>query len=88
LPSAGEFFITDPDNPTKFICYNEGISFMDAISNSDEIEMFDSQQIKDIISFKWESYGRDHHIFGSFMHFLYVLLFILYVNFVYLNNDY
>lgn len=60
---------------------------MALISESDEIELFDSQQIIDVISFKWECYGRDHHIFGSLMHFMYVLLFVLYVNFVYLYND-
>ena len=60
---------------------------MDLIAESDEIELFDSQQIIDVISFKWECYGRDHHIFGSLMHFLYVLLFVLYVNFVYLHKE-
>ena len=60
---------------------------MDIISGSDEIELFDSKLIIDVITFKWECYGRDHHVFGSMMHFLYVLLFILYVNFVYLYND-
>lgn len=28
----------------------------------------------DIISYKWDAYGRDHHIFGSIMHAFYVFL--------------
>jgi len=69
------------------ICHNEGTSLMDLISGSDEIEIFDCEQVINIITYKWETYGKDHHIFGSVMHFIYITLFMLYVNFVYLQYD-
>lgn len=44
-----EYYAVDPEDKDKLVCFNEGLNFMEIISNSDEIEIFDSQNIKDVI---------------------------------------
>ena len=55
------------------------------VAGSDELDIFDSQNLQDLILFKWESYGRKHHLFGAFMHLVYTTIFVLYVNYIYLE---
>ena len=57
----------------------ECIDFMGIIAGGDEIEIFDSKNIVDVITSKWETFGKNHHIFGSLVHTLYVLLIGAYV---------
>ena len=58
---------------------------MQMVASSDELEIFDSKNLQDLILFKWECYGRNHHLFGSFMHAVYTVIFVLYVNYIYLE---
>jgi hypothetical protein len=69
------------------ICFNEGISLMGLIADSDELDILDSPNVIDLIAFKWDCYGRNHHIFGSIMHCVYLTFFTGYVYFVYLVYD-
>jgi hypothetical protein len=41
----------------------------------------------DMITFKWECFGRNHHIFGCIMHVAYLVIFVLYVDRVYVHHD-
>lgn len=87
MPAVGEYFTYDEENPEEIILMNEGIDLMGIIAESDEITIFDSQNIMDIIDFKWNTFGKSHHKFGFIMHMVYVLLIMLYVNFTYCYDD-
>jgi len=60
-------------------------SIMDAIANSDEIEIFNAETVRDLIDFKWAFYAEKLHLFGATVHFIYVFVLILYINSIYLN---
>lgn len=59
---------------------NDHISFMSLCSDSEEIEIFQTDSLQQLIEFKWVSYGRFHHFFGCMMHLFYTGIFALYVN--------
>jgi hypothetical protein len=42
-----------------------------------------------VIQFKWDTYGRQHHVLGCIMHMFYTLILIVYVKNAYLieNED-
>mgnify|MGYP003319455570 CR=1 FL=1 len=37
---------------------NEGVSFFDACVDSDDIEVFDVENMKEYLDFKWDSFAR------------------------------
>ena len=65
---------------------NKGVSIIGTLSESDELEIFDSVVVQTLIKYKWMKYGRAHHLFSSFMHLLYFLIFTYYVKRVYLDR--
>ena len=79
LPMIGEYL---QDGKLE----REGIKLMELCYDSEELEIFDQQLIMDIIEFKWNSYARQWHYFGAFMHFFYMFTVIIYVNKVYIDN--
>ena len=36
----------------------DGESIIDAVSNSDELEIFETDMIRDMIDYKWKTYAR------------------------------
>lgn len=74
LPQVG-FYVTN-----KKVRMHEDVGFMNLLAVSDEIELFHTKAVMDMIEYKWTTYGKGHHLFGCFMHFCYVLSFILYVD--------
>jgi hypothetical protein len=67
--------------------FNENVSFMEICKDTEELEMFDTEVIQDMIEFKWLSFGRAHHMMGLTMHFVYTFTLTIYVNEVYLAFD-
>jgi hypothetical protein len=63
---------------------NESISLTDLCTNSDEIDLFLCKSLQEIISFKWNSYARAHHLVGFSFHLLYMFVLTMYVNVVYI----
>jgi len=47
---------------------NEGVSFMGLIAHSDELDIFNTKSLIDLIEFKWNQYGMRHHFVGCMMH--------------------
>ena len=59
---------------------------MNIICDSDELNLFNCEVIKDIISFKWSRLGKRWHLIGCFFHFMYMFILMYYINDVYIKN--
>lgn len=74
LPQV-DFHITADGEKKK-----EDINLMTLCAETEEIEIFQTDALCQLIEFKWVSYGRAHHFFGCMMHLFYTAVFIVYVN--------
>jgi len=81
LPQVGYFVDNDGEH-----C-NEDVSIMSLAADSEEIEIFTTASLNNLIEFKWVSYGKRHHLLGCLMHFIYTFVFILYVSQACLYDD-
>lgn len=61
---------------------------MEIISETEEMEIFGSKCLQDLITFQWNTYARWIHYLGALVHLLYVVVFFLYVNYVYNHRDF
>ena len=59
------------------------ISLMELLSKSDDLEIFDTKVVSDLIRFSWENYASHVHFFGAFIHLVYAISFFIYVSLVY-----
>ena len=84
LTSAG-CYIKDVNGKRETI--NEDSDLMGLAAESEELEIFDTESMMQLIQFKWEMYARKHHLFGCFMHMVYVQCLINYTNLVYIMNE-
>jgi len=64
---------------------SEDGTIMNAVANSDELRIFETDMIKEMIDYKWTSFARNIHYLGAFMHLLYIITLILYVNHTFLE---
>jgi hypothetical protein len=58
---------------------NEHISLMQLCSENDELEKFQCDSLRQLIEYKWETYGRSHHLAGCINHFLNTLAILAYI---------
>jgi hypothetical protein len=65
---------------------NGDVSLMELCADTEELEIFETDAIKDIIDFKWRVYGRSHHFLGMTMHMLYSLMINIYVSEAYIHE--
>ena len=87
LPGIGEHIVDqDPSNGGEKTAYNTDVNFMGLLNESEELEIYDTTTIQELIEFKWERYARTHHVVGCFMHILYICTLVVYINIVYINN--
>jgi len=61
---------------------------MDSLVNSNENSIFDTKIVKDFYGFHWNQYAKHIHYFGALIHFIYLTLFTVYVNEIYLHRRY
>ena len=54
-------------------------------TDTSELDMFQSQALKDIIEFKWAQYGFKFHLLGATIHMFQISILIFYVNFIYIQ---
>lgn len=54
-------------------------SIIDAVSNSDELAIFETDSIRDMVDYKWKTYARKQHLFGGFIHLIYIFTLIAYI---------
>lgn len=62
----------------------ENGQLMEAIAASEELSIFTTDLVMDLIDFKWERFAFRQHMFGAFIHFIYVMVLIYYINFTFL----
>jgi hypothetical protein len=86
LPKIGEHLIEDRQNPGKTIVVNEGVSVLDLLQQSPELELFGCQAILDLVDFKWGAFGQGHHALACLFHVFYVAVFLAHVIGVYIQG--
>ena len=65
---------------------NADINIMEHFADSDELSMFKTSPIQNFIEFKWHSIGSRHHCLSAVVHFLYVVLLVVYVLEIYVRD--
>ena len=61
---------------------------MDLVSETEELTLVSQDSFKDMIEYKWSTYGRKHHLLGFFMHLYYVAVFTYFVIKAYLKGTF
>lgn len=61
---------------------------MESMIESNENRIFESKIVKDFYDFHWNSYAKHVHYFGAIVHFIYLSVFVIYVNEIFLNRNY
>lgn len=65
---------------------NHDVPFMKIIAKSDELKIFKTISLKDLIEFKWNEFGMMVHLVGCMMHMCQIAILIFYVHFIYIEN--
>ena len=81
LSSLGEYVSTEKG------LINKGTSLISLCCDSDELDIFESENFKDLILFKWDNYGFKIHMFGCIMHLFYIAVMLLYVDRIYIKGE-
>ena len=88
IPIIGPYII--PENKEtgqekEFI--NDDVELMNTITASEELDIFETESIQQLIEFKWQTYAMKHHVFGCVMHFFYLTMLVIYTHVIYINNS-
>ena len=86
LPQIGVHAIETEDGQVRFV--NEHISPMRLSSECGELDIFLSESLQEMITFKWTSYALRHHFIGCIFHLFYMTSLALYTYIVYDRNIY
>lgn len=60
---------------------------MQAISESEELSIFTTDLIKDLVDYKWDNYARFQHFIGASIHLCYVYVLSAYIRLVFLERQ-
>ena len=52
----------------------------------EELDVFNTEAMTDLIDFKWESYGMRSHLVGCMVHLAQLGILVFYIDFIYINN--
>lgn len=66
---------------------NDSINLLEECANSEELSIFETDTLKDLIEFKWNQYGYLFHLGGFLIHAVYVLMLFVYTDMVYINGS-
>lgn len=58
---------------------NEDVRLTKILASTENIQILSTKPIQAMIKFKWDLYGKNHHLFSLWFHFLYTLIIIVYV---------
>lgn len=87
LPAIGEYI--QPENKelgTEKNVMNQDINLMGICNESEELEIYETQSIQQLIQFKWDTYAYNHHIIGVTFHGFHMLSLVIYINIAYILN--
>lgn len=65
---------------------NDEEKFMALCAQSQEITMFQSKNLQNLIKFKWDTYAFKMHAFGTCVHIFYILVLFMYICAEYIYN--
>lgn len=57
---------------------------MDALAESDELEIFSTDLVHEIIDFKWQQFAGRIHTVGAFMHFTFAIILQAYIKWTFI----
>ena len=66
---------------------DDGLSLMDLLGDTNQIDILKTKAVQDIINFKWNAYGKKIHYLSAIMHMIYVTMFLLFLNYHYLLRN-
>lgn len=67
---------------------NEDVSLMTVTYESDELEIFESENLVNLIRYKWDTFAQRLHMRGAIMHFIYLVVMMIYIKNIYIDNQY
>lgn len=88
LPAIGTYYKKEYNpitNTTKKFIDNTEINLLEICCESDEIQMFSTKTMHELIQYKWDKISFNFHLIGCLIHFLYVLALFWYSNHIYLQ---
>ena len=56
---------------------------MEVLSETEELDIFRTKVVYDLVEFKWNAYAKYIHYLGASLHLAYNIVFFIYVNTVY-----
>ena len=65
---------------------NQEMQFMGIVAKMEELDVFNTKAMTDVIDFKWDSYGMRAHLVGCIMHLAQIGILVFYIDFIYINN--
>jgi len=66
---------------------SEDGTIMEAVANSDELRIFETDMIKEMIDYKWMNFAMTIHYIGAFTHLCYLLTLLFYINHTFLESQ-
>jgi hypothetical protein len=60
---------------------------IESIANSNELSIFETKLITDMIDYKWDNFGQFSHLIGAGIHIIYALGLMRYINNVFLESQ-
>jgi hypothetical protein len=85
LPGIGETIVLDKTTGVK-LYLKDDVNLMGLLNNTDELDVFGTKSVQELIAFKWDSYALTHHLVGCFFHFFYLAILIIYINIIYIKD--
>lgn len=58
---------------------------MGVLSSCEELSIFETDLVRDLVDYKWETYAFRQHIWSAAFHAMYVVVLIYYINYTYLR---
>ena len=83
LPQIGPHYLYDED---RLRYLNDDVPLIDLCIDNDELEKYDTETMQELIQYKWNVYGRKHHLMGCIMHLFNTAVIIAYVCLSYLRE--
>jgi hypothetical protein len=59
---------------------------MELLATTEELDIFGTTSIQQLIEFKWVAYAMFHHLIGCFFHFFYLIILVVYINIIYIKD--
>jgi len=65
---------------------NDDVNLLSLCTESDELDMFETFSLQSLISFKWQQFANSFHMFGCFIHILYIVILFIYTEKIYIEG--